>query len=149
MSEGEQPLVVNEVNEDGEEIVYRPPAHVQAEVTKGWNEFRRSVVSQQFDDASLMGGVPKIYSTSKAAAFFGRSNQWLYWGLRNAIFTYKNGEPILPERIGKGGRRRFTLPLIREIALSCYRRGQIQDNELEAIMAKVLVAEFGDSAFAD
>lgn len=145
----EEPLAVYEVNEDGEEIVYQPPEHVRAEVARGWDEFRRDVLSKKLDERSLMGGAEKIYSTSKAAAFFGRSNQWLYWGLRNAIFTYKDGTPILPERIGKGGRRRFTLPLLREIALSCYRRGNLKEDELQQVMAKILVAEFGSSAFAD
>lgn len=102
-----------------------------------------------------MGGVEKVYSTKGAAEFFGRSNQWLYWGLRPdpetglQVFTYKNGQPILPERVGKMGKRRFTLPIIREIALSCYRRGQIKEEELEDVMARILLAEFGAAAFAD
>lgn len=131
------------------EIIYQPPEAVRAEVQHNWDEFRRKVVANHFDERSLLDGVERVYSTSRAAAFFGRSNQWMYWGLRNGIFVYKNGDPILPERIGKGGRRRFTLPLIREIALSCYRRGNISEEELQAIMAKILIAEFGRGAFAD
>lgn len=130
------------------EIVYHSPAQVREEVQASWDLFRRRVVSTHFDESELLDGVEKIYSTSKAAAFFGRSNQWMYWGLRNGIFTYKDGTPILPERIGKGGRRRFTLPIIREIALSCYRRGNISEEELQEIMKKILLAEFGERAFA-
>ena len=131
------------------EIVYQPPPETRAAVKKSWDVFRRSMLAHEWDEEALLEGVEKIYSTSQAAKFFGRSNQWLYWGLREGIFTYKNGEPILPERAGKNGRRRFTLPLIREIALSCYRRGQIREEELHDIMAKILLAEFGPKAFSD
>jgi hypothetical protein len=136
------------VRYEDNEIELATPAQIRADVQRKWDDFRVRAISQHFDRDSLLDGVEKVYSTSKAAAFFGRSNQWMYWGLRNGIFTYKDGTPILPERIGKGGRRRFTLPIIREIALSCYRRGNISEEELQDIMAKILLAEFGDKAFA-
>jgi hypothetical protein len=131
------------------EIIYHPPPEVQEAVKHSWDDFRRAMLSKEWDEDSLLEGEEKVYSTSQAAKFFGRSNQWVYWGLREGIFTYKNGDPILPERAGTNGRRRFTLPLIREIALSCYRRGQIQEPELHDILAKVLLAEFGKKAFSD
>ncbi len=132
-----------------EEVSYTLPDEVREATKHNWDEFRRNILAKGFDSEELLGGVDKVYSTSQAAQFFGRSNQWLYWGLREGIFTYKDGTPILPERAGKNGRRRFTLPLIREIALSCYRRGQIGEDELEDIMAKILLAEFGPKAFSD
>lgn len=121
------------------------PAEVQAQ----YDEFRHQAIKQHFDKEILLTGLEKVYSTSDAARFFGRSNQWMYWGLRRAIFTYKDGTPIEPERVGSMGKRRFTLPIIREIALSCYRRGNLTEEELEAVMAKILLAEFGEKAFAD
>ena len=125
-----------------------------SEIKASWDEFRRRAIAQHFTEESLSEGTEKVYSTSKVAQFFGRSNQWVYWGLRpgpsgEQVFTYRDGTPIRPERVGKGGRRRFTLPIIREIALSCYRRGQITEEELQAIMAKILLAEFGPQAFAN
>jgi hypothetical protein len=93
----------------------------------------------------LLAGVEKVYSTSEAAQFFGKSNQWLYWGMRNNIFTQPDGSKIEPERIGKGGRRRFTLPVIRDIALSCYRRGNLKEPELKDIMVKIARAEQGET----
>ena len=99
------------------------------------------------DDDELMTGVEKVYSTAEAAEFFGKSNQWLYWGLRNNIFVDVNGNTIEPHRIGKGKRRRFTLPIIREIALACYRRGNLKEDELKAILRKILLAEHGEGAF--
>ena len=93
----------------------------------------------------MLAGVEKVYSTSEAAKFFGKSNQWLYWGMRNNIFTQPDGSRIEPERIGKGGRRRFTLPVIRDIALSCYRRGNLKEPELKDIMVKIARAENGET----
>ena len=93
----------------------------------------------------MLAGVQKVYSTSEAAKFFGKSNQWLYWGMRNSIFKQPDGDRIEPERIGKGGRRRFTLPVIRDIALSCYRRGNLKEPELKDIMVKIARAEQGET----
>lgn len=132
-----------------------PDGDPATEIKASWDEFRRRAIAQHFTEDSLSEGTEKVYSTSKVASFFGRSNQWVYWGLRpdpitgEQVFTYRDGTPIRPERVGKGGRRRFTLPIIREIALSCYRRGQITEEELRAIMAKILLAEFGPQAFAN
>jgi hypothetical protein len=120
-----------------------------AEVNRQWEDFKRLAIERRFDDDVLMSGVEKVYSTSQAAQFFGKSNQWLYWGLRKSIFTYKNGTPIQPERVGNMGKRRFTLPIISEIAKSCYRRGNLRYDDLHAIMAKILLAEFGEKAFAN
>lgn len=126
----------------------------RAEVQQEWENFKEKVVANHFNDEMLMSSVEKVYSTSRAAEFFGRSTQWIYWGLRadpdtgHPVFVYKDGTPILPERIGTMGKRRFTLPIIREIALCCYRRGNLKEEELEAIMARILLAEFGRKAFA-
>lgn len=98
-------------------------------------------------DQHLLEGVEKMYSTAEAAAFFGKSNQWLYWGMRNKIFVDANGSLIEPIRIGEGRRRRFTLPCIREIALSCYRRGNLKEDGLKEVFRKILIAEYGENAF--
>lgn len=122
-------------------------AHRQ-EIQSSWTDFRRKMVENGFVTDDLLDGVEKVYSTCQAARFFGRSTQWIYWGLRNGIFVYKDGTPIQPERIGSNGRRRYTLPILREIALSVYRRGNMNEDELQAVMAKILIAEFGERAFS-
>lgn len=104
-----------------------------------------ALVVDDESSANVLAGVEKVYSTSEAAKFFGKSNQWLYWGMRNNIFTQPDGTRIDPERIGKGGRRRFTLPVIRDIALSCYRRGNLKEPELKEIMVKIARAEQGET----
>lgn len=124
-------------------------------VHKEWDEFCRRMVASRFTEESLLDGIEKVFSTSKAAEFFGRSTQWMYWGLRPDAktgehpFSYKDGTPILPERVGAMGKRRFTLPIIKEIAQACYRRGSFTYEELETVMEKILLAEFGRRAFAD
>jgi hypothetical protein len=142
--------------EEGDGLAVDPqtPQDIRDEVARQWNEYREWAKDRQFTQDSLLEGVEKIYSTTGAAKFFGRSTQWIYWGLREdpktgeQIFTFKNGEPIRPERVGKMGKRRFSLPIIREIALSCFRRGQFTEEELEATMARILIAEFGRKAFS-
>ena len=131
----------------------------------------------------------KTYSTSEVADFFGKSNQWVYWGMRNAVFIYPPDAPLVcgdtvvpqsssnprgsvvavssdkaavkwgneepewedasslrkliePHRIGKG-RRRFTLPIIREIALSCLRRGNLKEDKLKEILRRIELSSRG------
>jgi hypothetical protein len=120
-----------------------------AEVLQEWEGFKKLAIEHNFDDDVLLMGVEKVYSTSEAARFFGRSNQWLYYCLRHEVFTYKDGRAIQPERVAPLGKRRFTLPIIREIALSCHRRGNLRIEDLHVIMAKILLAEFGEKVFAN
>ncbi len=83
----------------------------------------------------------KFYSTSEAAKFFGKSAQWVYRGMRQEIFTYPKGSIIEPIRIGTGGRHRFTLPVLRDMARSCYRRGILSEEQAEAVLAQLARAE--------
>lgn len=85
----------------------------------------------------------KYYSTAEVARFFGKSNQWVYWAMRTGVFTDKDGTRIEPIRIGKNGRRRFTLPVLRAMARACYRRGIVSEDELLDLLA-VLAREGGE-----
>lgn len=72
--------------------------------------------------------IEKYYSSSEVAKiFFRKSLQWLYWGHKSGVFVYADGTPIEPIRIGKGQRRRYTLPIIREMALAQFRRGNLRE----------------------
>lgn len=136
------------------ELELSTPAETRHEVQQQWDAYKAEQLKYRFRGDTLLDGLEKIYSTTEAANFFNRSVQWVYWGLRKdkvtgrQVFCYRNGDPILPERYGKMGKRRFTLPIIREIALCCYRRGNLPEEELEMIMARILIAEFGKQAFA-
>lgn len=83
----------------------------------------------------------KYFSTGQVAKFFGKSAQWVYWGLRDKVFTYPDGSLIEPERLGGNGRRRFTIAVIRDIARSCYRRGTLGEAALKEILADLDRAE--------
>jgi hypothetical protein len=108
---------------------------------------RRASKAEPFSDEELMAeaGVEPIFSTSEAAEFFDRSNQWLYWGLREGVFTYANGTPIDPDRIGHPvrGRRRFTIPILKEIMKSSYRRGNLDSEQVKTIMRRIMMASMG------
>jgi hypothetical protein len=103
------------------------------------------VVDMTDEELLSEAGVEPIFSTSEAAEFFDRSNQWLYWGLREKIFTHDDGTPIIPERIGDAshGRRRFTVPILKEIMRSSYRRGNLDQDQIKAIMRRIKFAERG------
>jgi hypothetical protein len=91
------------------------PEAARNAVYKEWDAFRRRMVSHHFDEDSLLDGIEKVFSTSKTAEFFGRSTQWVYWGLRpdrrtgEQPFTFKDGTPIEPEKVGNMGKRRFVV----------------------------------------
>lgn len=88
------------------------------------------------------GAEEKFFSTSEVAQLFGKSVQWVYWGLRDEVFTRPDGSPIEPVRVGKGGgRRRFTVAVLRDMARSCYRRGTLSDDQLKEVLAKLSHAE--------
>jgi hypothetical protein len=98
-------------------------------------------------DEELMAeaGVEPVFSTTEAAEFFDRSNQWLYWGLREGVFTDDDGNPLDPDRIGDSskGRRRFTIPVIENIMRSSYRRGNIDPDHLKLIVRRLHYAKLG------
>jgi hypothetical protein len=98
-------------------------------------------------DEQLMAdyGVEQVFSTTDTAEFFDRTNQWLYWGLREGVFTHEDGKLVDPDRIGdpERGRRRFTLPIIKDILVSSYRRGNIEPDELKHILRRIRIAELG------
>lgn len=83
----------------------------------------------------------KSYSTGDVARFFGKSVQWVYWAMRTGVFVQPDGTPIEPIRVGKNGRRRFTVPVLRDMARSCYRRGIVSEEELLDLLAVLARAE--------
>lgn len=83
----------------------------------------------------------KSYGTGEAARFLGRSVPWLYWAMRSGIFTRPDGSAIEPVRVGKNQRRRFTLPVLGEMARACYRRGLLGEDELLNLLAVLARAE--------
>ena len=97
----------------------------------------------------LLEGVERWYSAMEAARFFSRSNQWMYDNLKQGRFKYADGTPIVPHYdVPKTEHNRpparFNLPLIKDIALSCYRSGFVKYDELKVILRRVAQAEIGE-----
>lgn len=87
------------------------------------------------DSSEVAGPTGASYGTAEAARFFGRSVRWLQGAFRSGVFTHPDGSPIEPVRVGRGRRRRFTLPALEDMARACYRRGVIGENELLDLLA--------------
>lgn len=100
-----------------------------------------------------LSGIEPVYSTEEAACFFGKSPQWLYWGMKprvegedptgGGLFYYPDGRPIEPQRIGKKGIRRFTLDVIKDMSVALYQRGTIKPDELKEIIRRIHLARTG------
>jgi hypothetical protein len=119
-----------------------------------YQEFRANAIKSGIVRDVLLFDVEKIFSTVEVARFFGRTRMWVYQGMKPdkkgvAPFSYRDETPILPERVPMGSleKRAWTLADIKSIAEAWHRRCNINDQELEEIMAKILVAEFGEAAF--
>jgi len=125
------------------------PTDISAEIPKKKPGRRRKPQhrADKMSDEELLteSGVEPIFSTSEAAEFFDRSSQWLYWGLREGVFLNEDGNPIDPDRIGRPdrGRRRFTIPILKEIMKSTYRRGNLDGEQLKIITRRIKYAEEG------
>ena len=81
------------------------------------------------------------FCTADVAKLFGKSRQWVTWALRNNVFVRKDGTPIEPVRLGKSTRRRLTPPLLRDMAKAAYRRGILDEVELEGVLGELARVE--------
>ena len=81
------------------------------------------------------------FGTADVARLFRKSQNWVSWALRNNVFIRKDGTPIEPVRLGKSSRRRFTVPLLHDMAKAAYRRGVLDEVELEAVLDELTRAE--------
>ena len=81
------------------------------------------------------------YGTAAVARFFGKSMRWLYYAMRLQYFTYPDGSPIETLRDPKSGYHRFTVPMLRDMASACYRRGILIEREYLDLLAVLARAE--------
>lgn len=58
-------------------------------------------------------------------------------GLREGLFAYPDGSVVTPGRAGRGNRLQFTVPMLRAMAWSSYRRGALTSHELEGVLAEL------------
>lgn len=81
----------------------------------------------------------RVYSTADAAELFGKSRGWVARGVREGRFEYADGSAVEPILVG--GRRQFTVDMLRAIAWSAYRRGVLDPRRLEEVLAELFRAQ--------
>jgi hypothetical protein len=91
------------------------------------------------DPITQIDGLEPAYSAREASALLGRSYSWLDQRLRAGEFTLRDGTVVRPLRT-PGGYRRFTLAMLEDIALSCYRHGWFPMDELKSTYRELLIA---------
>jgi hypothetical protein len=84
-------------------------------------------------------GLEPVYSAKAASRLLGRSYSWLDQRLRAGEFTLRDGTTVQPLRT-PGGYRRFSLPMLEDIAVSGYRSGWFSMDELEFAIGELLTA---------
>lgn len=87
---------------------------------------------------AALGSEP-TYSAREAAAFLGRSYSWLDQRLRRGEFVRLDGTSVQPLRT-TGGYRRFTLAMLKDIALSSYRQGWFSMDRLKSTIRELVMA---------
>jgi hypothetical protein len=89
-------------------------------------------------------GLEPTFSAREAAALLKRSYSWLDQRLRQGEFVRPDGTIVQPLR-SPGGYRRFTLEMLRDIALGSYRQGWFKMDELKCAFRQVVMAAYSDS----
>ena len=84
------------------------------------------------------------FSAREAAALLGRSFSWLDQRVRNGEFTLPDGTVLQPLRT-RGGFRRFTLEVLKEITLCSYRHGWFSMSKLRSTCRELAIAAYGDT----
>jgi hypothetical protein len=89
-------------------------------------------------------GVEPTYSAREAAALLGRSFSWLDQRVRKGQFVLVDGTTVQPLRTA-GGYRRFSLPMLKDIALSGYRHGWFTMDKLKFAFRELAMAAYRDT----
>jgi hypothetical protein len=93
------------------------------------------------DPITQIDGLEPAYSAREGALLLGRSYSWLDQRVRKDQFILRDGTTVQPLRT-PGGYRRFTLAMLKDIALSCYRHGWFTMDALELAFRELAMAEY-------
>ena len=77
----------------------------------------------------------RLFNALEAARLLGRSPNWLVRGLHMKTFGYADGSPVEPLRFPDGERHVLTVPMVRAIAWSAYRCGDLSPQRLGEVLA--------------
>jgi hypothetical protein len=91
-----------------------------------------------------IAGLEPAFSAREAAVILRRSYSWLDQRVRNGEFTLPDGTVVEPLRTA-GGYRLFTIEMLQEIAMCCYRHHWYSYGELNLAFRKLAIAVYGDT----
>jgi hypothetical protein len=98
-------------------------------------------------DPTTLIAAPEVeptYSAREAAVLLGRSYSWLDQRVRGGQFTNPDGSVLQPLRT-PGGYRRFTLAMLKDIALCCYRHRWFTMEKLKSVLRELAIAAYRDT----
>jgi hypothetical protein len=81
---------------------------------------------------------------SGTTALLGRSYSWLDQRVRKDQFVLRDGIVVRPLRTA-GGYRRFTLVMLKDMALSSYRHGWFSMDALKLAFRELAMAVYGNT----
>jgi hypothetical protein len=96
------------------------------------------------DPITKIDGLEPAYSAREASALLGRSYSWLDQRLRAGEFTLPDGTVVRPLRT-RGGYRRFTTEMLRDIATSSYRQHRFSMDKLTSVFRGLAIAAHRDT----
>jgi hypothetical protein len=88
--------------------------------------------------------IEPTYSAREAALLLRRSYSWLDQRLRAGQFMLPDGTTVQPRRTA-GGYRRFTLAMLKDIALCCYRHRWFTMEKLKSVLRELAIAAYRDT----
>lgn len=88
--------------------------------------------------------VEPTYSAREAAALLGRSFSWLDQRLRREEFVLSDGAVVQPLRT-RGGYRRFTVEMIKNIALCSCQEGWFSMTKLRSTLTELAAVAYRDT----
>src|SRR5258707_9446950 len=89
-------------------------------------------------------GLEPTYSAREAAVLLGRSFSWLDQRVRGGQFVMPDGSVLQPLRTA-GGYRRFTIEMLKDIALCCYRHRWFTMDALKLVLRELAMAAYRDT----
>ena len=115
-------------------FAYPPVWHVRSKHSKTWHQCTDNPYEK------MKGKFVSVDEPDLVLSTLSENERGMEWRNANDTLHYRYfADPIKPIFVGR--RRRYSLPIIREIALSCYRQGNFKEDELKAVLAKIMLAE--------
>jgi hypothetical protein len=96
------------------------------------------------DATTKIAGLEPTFSAREAAVILRRSYSWLDQRVRSGAFTLPDGTVVQPLRMSSGYRL-FTIEMLQEIAMCCYRHHWYSYGELNLAFRKLAIAVYGDT----